>query len=586
MIRPEGCASPSATSRRSRASTSTYDGARRSGSSAPTAPASPRTMRMIAAVSPGQRRRAADPRHGPGRATGRPSVAGSGSARRRTRSTTSSTSATTSTSTAATSASPRPRSTSRVDELLEFVSLTEKAKAKVEDLSGGMKRRLTIARSLVNRPDLLLLDEPTTGLDPQARHVLWDKLFRLKQAGVTLVITTHYMDEAEQLCDRLVVMDKGLIVAEGSPLALIREHSTREVAELRFGVAGEGDSHDALAEKVADLGDRVEVLPDRLLVYSHDGEEVIAKVHERGLAAGRRPGAALHAGGRLPPPHRPDAGRLMSTVEDRRPPGRAADRRGHRPPVRLLVDRLQAHLARRRSSARSWRRSSTSWRWACCSAASSRATPTSSRAPPPTSPSSCPGLVAAHAMQTAVGETTYPVMGADQVAAGSTTRCSRRRSQVRRPRRRPPALRRLPARHHLRRSSCWCSPRSASSRPGGGRCWPSSSQVLVGMAFAGLVYGFTARLRSEEGFGVLFRLGVFPLFLFSGAFFPIDNLGDVGAWVAPAHPAVARRQPVADVLHRQRRLVAGRGQRRACCSSLIVVGWFWSVAGLAKRLVS
>ena len=166
----------------------------------------------------------------------------------------------------------------RVDELLEFVSLTEKAKSKVEELSGGMKRRLTIARSLVNRPDLLLLDEPTTGLDPQARHVLWDQLFRLKQAGVTLVITTHYMDEAEQLCDRLVVMDKGLIVAEGSPRELIEAHSTREVAELRFGV---GDN-ERMADKLADLGDRVEVLPDRVLVYTHDGEGVIAQVHERG----------------------------------------------------------------------------------------------------------------------------------------------------------------------------------------------------------------------------------------------------------------------------------------------------------------
>src|SRR5215203_3598966 len=167
----------------------------------------------------------------------------------------------------------------RAQELLEFVQLTEKAKSKVEDLSGGMKRRLTIARSLINRPDLLLLDEPTTGLDPQARHLLWDKLFRLKQTGVTLVITTHYMDEAEQLCDRLVVMDRGVIAAEGSPLDLIRRHSTREVAELRFPV---GD-HDATAEKIADLGDRVEVLPDRILVYSEDGEHVLAKVHERGL---------------------------------------------------------------------------------------------------------------------------------------------------------------------------------------------------------------------------------------------------------------------------------------------------------------
>ena len=167
----------------------------------------------------------------------------------------------------------------RAEELLEFVQLTEKRTAKVEDLSGGMKRRLTIARSLINRPDILLLDEPTTGLDPQARHVLWDRLFRPKQQGVTLVITTHYMDEAEQLCDRLVVMDRGVIAAEGSPLDLIREYSTREVAELRFPV---GD-HDATAEKIADLGDRVEVLPDRILVYSADGEHVLEQVHERGL---------------------------------------------------------------------------------------------------------------------------------------------------------------------------------------------------------------------------------------------------------------------------------------------------------------
>jgi lipooligosaccharide transport system ATP-binding protein len=174
---------------------------------------------------------------------------------------------------------PRKEVRARVDELLGFVQLTEKANAMVEDLSGGMKRRLTIARSLINRPDVLLLDEPTTGLDPQARHVVWDRLFRLKQQGVTLVLTTHYMDEAEQLCDRLVVMDKGLIVAEGSPLDLIRQHSTREVAELRFGVG----EHDRIAEKIADLGDRVEVLPDRLLVYSEDGEHVIARVHQRGL---------------------------------------------------------------------------------------------------------------------------------------------------------------------------------------------------------------------------------------------------------------------------------------------------------------
>jgi len=179
----------------------------------------------------------------------------------------------------------RAECASRADELLRFFQLTEKAGQKVDDLSGGMKRRLTIARSLINQPELLLLDEPTTGLDPQARHVLWDKLFRLKQQGVTLVLTTHYMDEAEQLCDRLVVMDKGEIVAEGSPLALIREHSTREVTELRFGVG----EHESLAEQVADLAARVEVLPDRLLLYTEDGEEALAKVHERGL----RPAAVL-----------------------------------------------------------------------------------------------------------------------------------------------------------------------------------------------------------------------------------------------------------------------------------------------------
>jgi len=185
---------------------------------------------------------------------------------------------------------PRKEVSQRVDELLEFVQLTDKARASVEDLSGGMKRRLTIARSLINRPEVLLLDEPTTGLDPQARHVVWERLFRLKQQGVTLVLTTHYMDEAEQLTDRLVVMDKGLIVAEGSPRALIEQHSTREVVELRFaGEPGSDEGHEALAERVAGLADRVEVLPDRLLLYADDGEECLAHVHERGL----RPAASL-----------------------------------------------------------------------------------------------------------------------------------------------------------------------------------------------------------------------------------------------------------------------------------------------------
>src|SRR5256714_5022346 len=165
----------------------------------------------------------------------------------------------------------------RADRLLAFVQLDERASSKVEPLSGGMKRRLTIARSLVNDPDVLLLDEPTTGLDPQARHVVWDRLFRLKQQGVTLVLTTHYMDEAEQLCDRLVVMDGGKIVAEGSPRGLIEQYSTREVVELRFN----DDPLEDFAGKLADLGDRVEVLPDRLLLYTDDGDALVPAAHDR-----------------------------------------------------------------------------------------------------------------------------------------------------------------------------------------------------------------------------------------------------------------------------------------------------------------
>ncbi|HEY7970876.1 MAG TPA: ABC transporter ATP-binding protein [Candidatus Limnocylindrales bacterium] len=167
----------------------------------------------------------------------------------------------------------------RADELLEFAQLSERANDTVEPLSGGMKRRLTIARALINEPDLLLLDEPTTGLDPQARHLLWDRLYRLKQRGVTLVLTTHYMDEAEQLCDRLVVMDKAKIVAEGSPRELIERYSTREVTELRFP-AGVQETLDG---QLDGLAERIERLPDRVLLYANDGEAAVAAAHDRGL---------------------------------------------------------------------------------------------------------------------------------------------------------------------------------------------------------------------------------------------------------------------------------------------------------------
>ena len=180
---------------------------------------------------------------------------------------------------------PRRTARERAAELLDFVQLAERAGSKVEPLSGGMKRRLTIARALVNDPEIVLLDEPTTGLDPQARHVLWDRLFRLKRSGVTLVLTTHYMDEAEQLCDRLVVMDGGLIVAEGAPRELIQRYSTREVVELRF----ETEQLSDLAGKLDGVGERTEVLPDRILLYAHDGDAAVEAVHTTGL----RPASVL-----------------------------------------------------------------------------------------------------------------------------------------------------------------------------------------------------------------------------------------------------------------------------------------------------
>lgn len=167
----------------------------------------------------------------------------------------------------------------KIEELLTFAQLEEKRSAKVESLSGGMKRRLTIARALVSEPEILMLDEPTTGLDPQARHILWDRLFRLKEDGVTLLITTHFMDEAEQLCDRLVVMDKGSIMAEGSPAQLIKDYSTKEVLEVRFG----SERNSGMANDLSQLCDRIEELPDRILMYTEDGEELLERVYKKGF---------------------------------------------------------------------------------------------------------------------------------------------------------------------------------------------------------------------------------------------------------------------------------------------------------------
>ncbi len=174
---------------------------------------------------------------------------------------------------------PRRLIRERADELLDFVQLSERARDKVESLSGGMRRRLTIARSLVSEPELLILDEPTTGLDPQARHLLWDRLYRLRRRGVTLIITTHYMDEAEQLCARLAVMDRGRFAAEGAPQELIARYSTREVVELRFGTT----EPEHVADRLDGIAQRREVLPDRILLYSDDGDATLERVHRLGL---------------------------------------------------------------------------------------------------------------------------------------------------------------------------------------------------------------------------------------------------------------------------------------------------------------
>jgi len=174
---------------------------------------------------------------------------------------------------------PRKFVKGKIEELLSFAQLEEKRDSKVEALSGGMKRRLIIARALVSEPEILMLDEPTTGLDPQARHILWDRLFRLKEQGVTLVITTHFMDEAEQLCDRLIVMDRGNIMAEGSPASLIKDYSTREVLEVRFG----SDRNQEVADKLRAMCERIEELPDRVLMYTDDGESLLEKIYASGL---------------------------------------------------------------------------------------------------------------------------------------------------------------------------------------------------------------------------------------------------------------------------------------------------------------
>jgi lipooligosaccharide transport system ATP-binding protein len=176
----------------------------------------------------------------------------------------------------------RPRALENADQLLAFMALTDKRDREIRELSGGMKRRLMIARAMLHDPELLILDEPTTGLDPQARHLVWEKLRELKRSGVTLLLTTHYMEEASQLCDELVIMHEGRILVQGSPRDVIAQHTTREVVEV-FEPSTE-IQHEL--DELAHLTERVERLADRWLLYTDDGEPLLAKVRALGIDAG------------------------------------------------------------------------------------------------------------------------------------------------------------------------------------------------------------------------------------------------------------------------------------------------------------
>ena len=174
---------------------------------------------------------------------------------------------------------PRREAQQSADQLLEFFALQGRAKDKIMTLSGGLKRRLMLARALVNQPEFLILDEPTTGLDPQSRQLLWQKLAELKGRGLTILLTTHYMEEAERLCDRLVIVDHGRILVEGQPRALVREHVGHTVLEI-------ADPDAAVREFLSGQSCRMEDLDRRLLVYLDDGDELFLKLTREVRAEG------------------------------------------------------------------------------------------------------------------------------------------------------------------------------------------------------------------------------------------------------------------------------------------------------------
>ena len=387
---------------------------------------------------------------------------------------------------------------------------------------------MSIARSLINEPDLLLLDEPTTGLDPQARHLLWDKLYQLKERGATLVLTTHFMDEAEQLCDRLVVMDDGKIVAEGSPATLIAQYATREVLEVRFGHG----RNEERASQVEGIGERLEVLPDRLLIYARDGEAALSEVHARELRPGERIGAAQQSGGRVPPAHRTDARRVTDSLQHREAPSRTPG------PVRV------------------WFREITFYRriW--------RANVLAAFVQPMlyllgvgigvgTLVDEGPGSTAV------LGGVSYFAFDATG-AAGDDGDVHRQSGSAVADDGRLHVVARVPARWCRRRSNRARSPpvlamhhaiRTAIGATGVAvvlaafpdtRSWGLIPAIpvatLCGMAFGLPLAAWTATRSRDISFPAILRFGIIPMFLFGGAFFPISQLPDwlqKLAWITP-----------------------------------------------------
>ena len=459
---------------------------------------------------------------------------------------------------------------SRATELLEFAQLTERADDQVEPLSGGMKRRLTIARSLINEPTVLLLDEPTTGLDPQARHLLWDRLYRLKQRGVTLVLTTHYMDEAEQLCDRLVVMDKARIVAEGSPRALIEQYSTREVAELRFA-PGIAETLDGQLEGIA--ATRGAPPRPRPVVRGRRRSGGL-RGPRTGPEAGDRAGPPVLARGRLPAPDRALADRVARVTSLAHPSSAIG---------RVFEHRYLQYKRTFRASVFSSFLSPALFLTAMGLGLGAYVSDPAALDGVPYLVFLAPGLLAATAMQSASFESTFPIMGGlvwsrifhSMYATPITPRDI--------------ALGNL----------AWIAARlllistiftivivlfGAAESPLIVLAIPAA--VLTGMAFAGPIAAFSATQKTPNRFAAIFRFGITPLFLFSGTFFPISSLPDAlqaFAWLTPLFHGVAltrglslgiiAEEPVAALIH------------VTYLSTLALVGAWLTIRNIRRTLV-